>query len=111
MYSEQLSNLPDLVLPPAPDSDPDHFDIYQNYEIEAGQRDPLKKYLKENEIGTLIQWRGQAVHQIHELGFKQSLPDTGALFKRLLMLPLNLSMSDNDVDYVCECVRSFYRQN
>jgi dTDP-4-amino-4,6-dideoxygalactose transaminase len=111
MYSEQLSNLSGLVLPPGPDSDPDHFDIYQNYEIEASQRDRLKKYLKENEIGTLIQWGGQAVHQIRELGFLQSLPYTDALFQRLLMLPLNMAMSDSDVDYVCECVRSFYGRN
>jgi hypothetical protein len=30
-----LSELETLILPPAPGSDPDHFDVYQNYEIEA----------------------------------------------------------------------------
>jgi dTDP-4-amino-4,6-dideoxygalactose transaminase len=35
MYQELLGDVKELVLAPAPDSDPDHFDIYQNYEIEA----------------------------------------------------------------------------
>ncbi|MBF0613170.1 MAG: DegT/DnrJ/EryC1/StrS family aminotransferase, partial [Magnetococcales bacterium] len=41
-YEDQLHDLDDLLLPPAPDSDPDHFDIYQNYEVESGQRDALR---------------------------------------------------------------------
>ena len=35
MYTERLADVVETMLPPAPDSDPDHFDIYQNYEIEA----------------------------------------------------------------------------
>ena len=41
----------EIVLPPAPDSDSEHFDIYQNYEIEAERRDELKQYLKDRGIG------------------------------------------------------------
>jgi dTDP-4-amino-4,6-dideoxygalactose transaminase len=43
------------------------------------------------------------------LGFTQDLPYTDRLFKRLLMLPMNMSLADGDVDYVCDQVRSFYR--
>ena len=98
----------EVVLPPAPDSDPDHFDIYQNYEIEAERRDELKAYLKENGIGTLIQWGGQAIHHLKKLGFTQSLPYTDRLFERLLMLPMNMSIADDDVGYICDCIRRFY---
>ena len=31
MYTERLNDVGEMVLPPAPDSDPDHFDIYHNY--------------------------------------------------------------------------------
>ncbi len=74
MYAERLKGVAEIVLPPAPGSDPDHFDVYQNYEIEAERRDGLKAYLKESGIGTLIQWGGQAVHQLKALGFTQDLP-------------------------------------
>jgi dTDP-4-amino-4,6-dideoxygalactose transaminase len=108
MYTERLNDVGEMVLPPAPDSDPDHFDIYQNYEIEGERRDELKVYLKERGVGTLIQWGGQAVHHLQALGFTQQLPYTDHLFTRLLMLPLNMSLSDDDLDYVCGCIREFY---
>src|SRR5262249_33720194 len=38
-YQAGLGDLPQVALPPAPDADPDHFDVYQNYEIEAEGRD------------------------------------------------------------------------
>ncbi len=108
LYTEHLREVAEIVLPPPPGSDLDHFDIYQNYEIEAERRDQLKQYLKENGIGTLIQWGGQAVHQLKALGFTQSLPQTDRLFERLLMLPMNMSLTDDEAAYICEHIRSFY---
>ena len=108
IYQERLGELEPLVLPPAPDSDPDHFDVFQNYEIESEQRDELKAYLSRHGIGTLIQWGGKAVHQFKKLGFTQSLPFTEKLFEKMLMLPLNMSLSDDDVHYVCDCIKQFY---
>lgn len=108
LYAERLKEVPELVLPPAPGADPDHFDVFQNYEIEAERRDGLKTYLKEHGVGTLIQWGGQAVHQLKALGFHQDLPRTDVLFTRLLMLPMNMSLSDDDVQYVCDQIRAFY---
>jgi dTDP-4-amino-4,6-dideoxygalactose transaminase len=108
LYSECLANVAEVVRPPAPDSDPDHFDIYQNYEIEADQRDQLKQYLANAGISTLIQWGGLAVHQLERLGFTQHLPYTDWLFTRLLMLPLNMSIADEGVQYVCDKIRGFY---
>jgi dTDP-4-amino-4,6-dideoxygalactose transaminase len=107
-YTEQLKEVAEVVSPPGPDSDSEHFDIYQNYEIEAGRRDDLKQYLEDQGIGTLIQWGGQAIHHMKALGFTQLLPNTDLLFVRMLMLPMNMSLSDDDVDYVCENVRAFY---
>ena len=72
MYDAGLRNMAELMLPPAPDSDLAHFDVYQNYEIEADRRDGLQRYLKSRGIGTLIQWGGQAVHHLRELGFEEN---------------------------------------
>lgn len=110
MYQRRLGKCERVGLPPAPDSDPRHFDIYQNYEIEADKRDELRLYLKEVGVGTLIQWGGKPVHQFRRIGFKQHLPNTDRFFSRCIMLPLNMSLTDDDVDYVCEMVLEFYRK-
>jgi len=109
IYQERLGTCASVCLPPAPDSDPDHFDIYQNYEIEADERDALREHLKARGVGTLIQWGGRAVHHFRKLGFTQSLPRTDRLFTRLLMLPMNMSLEDDDVRYVAERILEFYR--
>lgn len=108
LYGEHLGEVTQMTLPPGPDSDPDHFDIYQNYEIEADNRDELKEFLREHGVGTLIQWGGTAVHQFKKLGFTQCLPYTDRLFTRLLMLPMNMSLSDEDIEYVSDSIRRFY---
>lgn len=108
LYHDLLSDVAELVLPPAPNSDPDHFDVFQNYEIEAVRRDDLKLYLKEHGVGTLIQWGGKAVHQFEKLGFGVSLPYTERMFTRCLMLPMNRSLIDDDVHYVCKIIRQFF---
>ena len=111
LYHERLSGLEELVLPPAPNSDPNHFDVYQNYELEAKNREDLKSFLHQNNIGTLIQWGGMAVHQFKQLGFDQTLPKTEQFFKDCIMLPMNVFINNDDIDYICEKVNSFYRGN
>jgi len=108
VYQQRLADLPQLQLPPAPDADERHFDVYQNYEFQADRRDKLRSWLKEQGVGTLIQWGGKAVHQLQGLGFNESLPKTEEFFRRCLMLPMNTSLTDEDVEYVCDSVRSFY---
>jgi dTDP-4-amino-4,6-dideoxygalactose transaminase len=109
LYRSRLSHLEELKLPPGPDGDPDHFDIYQNYEIEALERDRLRAHLKDCGISTLIQWGGKAVHQWEKLGFREKLPFTEKLFGHLLLLPLNMFLTDDDVNLVADSVCAFYR--
>ncbi len=110
LYQQRLGGLDRVALPPAPDADRRHFDIYQNYEIEADSRDDLKPHLKDRGIGTLIQWGGKAVHQFPKLGLVRHLPKTERMFQRCLMLPMNMSMTDEDVHYVCDHIHAFYRR-
>lgn len=110
IYQERLSALEQLRLPPAPDSDPDHFDVFQNYEIEAVRRDALREFLRRSGIGTLLPWGGKAVHQWEGLGLRASLPRTEELFTKLLLLPMNLSLTDDQVDQICDTILEFYEQ-
>lgn len=108
MYDNRMSDIEEIKLPPPPNGDTDHFDVYQNYEIEAENRDELKQYLSENGIGTLIQWGGKAVHQYEALGFNVKLPKTEKLFSNCLMIPMNMTISDGDVEYISQKIREFY---
>lgn len=110
MYQDHLEILDELQLPPAPSSNSNNFDVYQNYELTADKRDELKKYLNDNGIGTLVQWGGKGVHQFKQLGFNQELINTNKFFKRCLMLPMNIFISDDDVEYICKTIKSFYRK-
>jgi len=108
IYDAQLRHVEQVSLPAAPGTDPDHFDVFQNYEIEADRRDELRAFLRSVGVGTLIQWGGKAVHQFAALGFTQSLPNTERFFERCLMLPMNMMVSDDDARYVAEKIREFY---
>ena len=111
MYRQRLWDLDQLTLPPGPDDTLDHFDVYQNYEIEAENRDRLKAYLAENGVDTMIQWGGKAIHQFKRLGFGcVKLPTTEQLFQRALMLPMHQNLTDGQVFYVCKVIKDFYRR-
>ena len=108
MYQQGLGSFNQLLLPPAPDADPDHFDVYQNYEIEAESRDELQAALKTGGIGTIVQFGGKPVHK-YPLGFDQlSLPFTESLYSRMLLLPMHTALSNEDVEYVIDRVQNFY---
>ena len=108
LYCELLNQTEQIKLPPPPDEG-DHYDVFQNFEIEAVDRDKLKITLAEKGIGTLIQWSGKAVHHFNKLGFDQQLPRTDDLFSKMLMLPLTHMTSDEEVIYVCEEINKFYK--
>ncbi len=111
LYQTRLGDLEQVQLPPAPDhsATPEYFDTFQNYEMQADNRDELRTYLREHRIGTLIQWGGKAVHQFAALGYSgPALPNTERFFQRCIMLPMNMTLTDEEVHYVADHVRSFY---
>lgn len=109
LYRDGLKDLEDMTLPPGPDNDPDHFDIYQNYEVESGRRAKLREHLTANGVRTIIQWAGTPVHQFMDLGLPRfNLPATDRLFQRCFLLPMNTSLTDSEVGYICEVIRRFY---
>jgi dTDP-4-amino-4,6-dideoxygalactose transaminase len=110
MYQKALGDIDSLVLPAAPDVDERHFDVYQNYEMESGHRDALREYLADRGVGTIIQWGGTAVHQLKGLGFDDvHLPVTDKMTERFLMLPMHTALSNEDVEYICDCILEFHR--
>ena len=109
-YHSKLAGLEELKLPESPTENSDHYDVFQNYEIVAKKRDELQEHLKENGIGTLVQWGGKAIHQWSSLGFNLHLPKSEAFFRECIMIPMNMFISNEDVDYICEKINEFYRK-
>jgi len=107
-YHEELGTVPEVVLPPGPNDDARHFDVFQNFEMEAERRDALQLHLKSCGVGTLIQWGGQAIHQHPKLGLKAHVPVTDRFFTRCLMLPMNTLLTRDDIAYISACIRGFY---
>lgn len=110
IYDGELKDIKQIKLPPPPLENDKYFDIYQNYEIWAENRDSLKLFLMEQGIGTLIQWGGQPVHSLKKLGFNLSLPYTDNFFKGCLMIPMNTSLKDEEAHFICQKIKEFYAQ-
>jgi len=109
IYEAALEGVAEVVRPPGPDADEAHFDVYQNYEIEAVERDRLRDFLTARGIGTLVPWGGNAVHQWDALGFEARLPVTERLFDQVLLLPMHAWLTDDEAAAVAAAAREFYR--
>jgi dTDP-4-amino-4,6-dideoxygalactose transaminase len=108
-YDAGLRDVPEMLLPPAPDSDKNHFDVYQNYEVEGERRDALRSHLEADGVRTIIQWAGTPVHGFNLPGVRVTdLPRTRKLFERCFLLPMNTSLTNDEVDYICASIRRFY---
>jgi len=111
MYQEGLCEVKEIKLPPPPVENEEHYDIYQNYEIEAERREELMVYLRNKGIEVVIQWGGRAVHQFPALGLGDvHLPRTEEMFKKALLLPLYPELTDEQVRYVVHSIKEFYSQ-
>ena len=111
LYEEGLKDVKEIVLPRSPDSNKDKYEIYQNYEIEVVDskiRDSFRDFLSKQNIGTILQWGGKAVHEFIGLNFNISLPFTENLMRRSLLIPMNTSISNDDILYIIEKIRKYF---
>lgn len=109
MYDEHLASLKELTLPSPPRDTADYYDVFQNYEIEADDRDALARHMKSRGIDIMLPWGGKGVHQFDALGLDHfTLPRTEEFFTKCLMLPLYPSLEDRQVLYVAETIKEFY---
>ena len=113
IYDNNLKELEknlDLKLPPRFSTNSDSVSTYQNYEIQANKKDDLIDFLKKNNIGTIKQWGGFSIAHFSRLGYEiGDYPETKLLFDRLLLLPMNHMMNEEEVQYICDKINYFYR--
>lgn len=105
-YRSALSDIPDLLLPHYDRPGFDH--IYQNYTVRAKQGDEFSEYLKKNGIEVLTQFRKPYYkHEALRLEDKE-FPETEVLSREVCSLPMNVEITDEEVEYVVQVVREFY---
>jgi len=105
-YRQALADIPDLLLPHYDKPGFDH--VYQNYTIRSQQGNAFSEYLKANNIEVLTQFRKpyykHAALNLEDRGF----PETEALSREVCSLPMNVEITDDEIDYVIKVVRAFY---
>ncbi len=105
-YKQGLPDIPDLFLPHYDDPSRDH--VYQNYVVRAKQGNDFSEYLKKNGVEVLTQFRKPYYrHEALKLENRE-FPETEALSREVCSLPMNVEITDEEVDYVIKTVRSFY---
>jgi dTDP-4-amino-4,6-dideoxygalactose transaminase len=108
LYHRGLSDLPELKLPPSPESDGLYFDVYQNYVVCSKERDELVAYLRESGIEILISWP-EPMHHQKALGLEHfHLPVTERISTEVLSLPMNTEISNAQVEFVIETIHKFH---
>jgi dTDP-4-amino-4,6-dideoxygalactose transaminase len=108
IYDEELADVDGVKRPPAPNGGP-FFDIYQNYVIEADRRDELASHLAAQGIETLIS-PGPVPNHKQPVGLDHfHLPRTEKLCERVLSLPLNNELGEEQILEVAGAIKGFYR--
>lgn len=109
-YSTQLQDLAGITLPAKTLT---HCrQIYHLYTIRTPQRDKLRNYLREQGIETGIHYPVPPHLQqaYHYLGYgKGAFPVTEKISNTTLSLPMYYGLTEEQVDYVCDKVRAFFR--
>jgi dTDP-3-amino-3,4,6-trideoxy-alpha-D-glucose transaminase len=84
--------------------------IYHLFIVETPHRDALKQYLEERGIQTGIHYP-RPIHlqsAYADLGYKKGdFPNAEALAQRILSLPMFPELTEDQIEYVCEQIRSF----
>ncbi len=110
-YDGRLKHVEGVVLPPMPSKDIEP--VYHLYVLRAERRDDLAKHLANSGIVTAVHYP-TPIHQqpIFEKLYgtrKGAYPVSEGLSQKVISLPMFPSMTDEQVDRVCEAIIGFYR--
>jgi len=109
-YEQGLSAVTQIKTPPPPDPSGSYHDVYTNYVIRAERRDELAVYLRERGTEVLISWP-KPMHHNQALGLSHfKLPETEKISREVISLPLYPELEEDQVDFVVESIRRFYKQ-
>ena len=109
LYNEMLKDVPEVITPREM-SYAKH--VYHLYVIRAKKRDELQKFLNERNISTGLHYPIPLHYQkvFAHLNYKKGdFPITEKLANEILSLPMYPELTEEQITYVCESIKSFYR--
>lgn len=88
--------------------------VYHIFPVLSKKRDKLKKYLKSKGIDTLIHYE-KSIHLHESFAYlnqnKGNFPVAEAISNQELSLPIYPGLSKQEVNFVCDQIKSFYTHN
>jgi len=106
-YLQGLKNIPVIL----PREEAWAYHVYHLFVIRAKKRDELMDYLAKRDIATLIHYPTPIhLQKVYSpLGYgKGSFPNAEIVAGEIVSLPLYPSLTEEEVNYVCESIRGFY---
>ena len=110
LYFDGLGTLEKVMLPTPPLIGSTFYDTYNSYVIRVVQRDNLVQFLKKMGVETSVSW-SIPLHLQEGLNlgyYKNKLPITERISIEVISLPIFPQMTNEQVDYVVDCIREFY---
>jgi dTDP-4-amino-4,6-dideoxygalactose transaminase len=106
-YKQALMDTPVIL----PEEEPWGYHVYHLFVVRVKKRDELMKHLARKGITALIHYPTpihlQEVYRF--LGYeKGSFPKAETVVAEIVSLPLYPSLTEEEVHYVCKCIREFY---
>ncbi len=108
-YGELLRGVGDIVLPKEM---PYAKHVYHLYVIQTSKRAELQKYLADKGIGTGLHYPIPLHLQkcFASMGHREGdFPVSERLSKQCLSLPMFAELTDQQIEYVTDCIRDFFR--
>ena len=108
LYNHLLQGLPIIT----PKIFPNYNHIFHLYVIRVDERDKLSQYLLSQGIPTQIHYPIPIHLQVayKELGYKKGdFPVAEKLAREILSLPMHPELTSNEIRYICQKIKSFYR--
>lgn len=103
LYNEGLRDLEWIQLPP--DDTAESKSSWHIYCVQTEARDELNAYLEQKGIGTGVHYR--PIHTYKCYGSQPQLPKAEQTFERILSLPMHAGLTNQEVDYIVDAIRSF----
>lgn len=106
IYRQELRDVMELEMPPY--ESPDFVSSWHIFGIKADRRDELNLYLDKRGISTGVHYK--PLHLYRCYGSQPALSVAEEVFHKMLTLPLYPDLTDEEVLYVTDSIRSFYRE-
>lgn len=108
-YISLLGNIPEITLPLIKDA---ARPVYYVFNVRAQKRDGLKAFLEEQGIGTAVYYP-KCLHEqkcFEYLGYKKGdFPVAEKVCSEILALPMYPELKEDEINYICEKIKSFYK--